>query len=56
MGMAICMGGPATALGRLPFPGLYPLVSGGNCFVMTKPMSLCKGDGSAADGSIVGVS
>ncbi len=52
MGTAICLG-PAEANGPNP---LYPLVSKGNCIILTKSLPVCKGDGSAADGDVTGVS
>ncbi|MBC7503535.1 VCBS repeat-containing protein [Candidatus Gracilibacteria bacterium] len=56
MGTAICMGGPAMAMGMVPPPGLSPLIQGGNCIVMVKPMNVCKGDGSSSDGDVSAVS
>jgi hypothetical protein len=52
MGAAICLG-PARAAGQNP---LYPLISYGNCIVTTKPLPVCKWDGSDADGSVIGIS
>ena len=55
MGTAICMG-PADIAGKIPPKGLSPFIPGGNCIVMTKPMNVCKGDGSSSDGDVRGVS
>ena len=52
MGTAICLG-PAKVNGKNP---LYPLISKGNCIIITKSLPVCKGDGSAEDGDVTGIS
>jgi hypothetical protein len=44
--------GPAKGSNN-PF---FPLIAKGNCIVMTKPLPVCKGDGSNADGDVSGIS
>lgn len=50
LGNAACFG--TTEFGKLPPKGLSPFVPGGNCIVIAKPMNICQGDGSAADGDV----
>jgi FG-GAP-like repeat len=56
LGAAICMGWPASLMGKIPPSGLSPLIQWGNCIVVTKPMNVCKWDGSASDGDVTAVS
>lgn len=56
MGVGMCFGGPASTIGGNPGKGLSPLIQGGNCIVMAKPMPVCKGDGSTDDGDVSAIS
>lgn len=56
MGVGMCFGGPASVIGGNPGKGLSPLIQGGNCIVMAKPMPVCKGDGSTDDGDVSAIS
>ncbi len=52
MGLAVCFGGPASSMGQVPPPGLFPLIQSGNCIVVAKAMPFCKWDGSSEDGDV----
>lgn len=56
MGTAICLGWPAAAQWKIPPPALFPLVQGWNCIIATKPMNICKSDGSKEDGDVSSIS
>jgi hypothetical protein len=52
MGMGLCLGGPASSVGRTPPQGTSPVTPGGNCLVVARPMSICREDGSISDGDL----
>jgi hypothetical protein len=56
VGAAACFGPVAAAVGRIPPPGVSPVVPGGNCIVGAKPLLGCKDDGSDGDFSSLGYS
>lgn len=55
-GVAFCFGGPSLIKGNVPPAAAWPLTPGGNCVVIANPISMCKDDGSIADGDVRGVS
>ncbi|MDA7494851.1 hypothetical protein N8455_00755, partial [Candidatus Gracilibacteria bacterium] len=54
VGVSACFGGPALLAGNIAFPGLSPLLPGGNCIVVTKTFSSCNDDGSDGDAGSTG--
>ncbi|MDD2566021.1 MAG: VCBS repeat-containing protein [Candidatus Gracilibacteria bacterium] len=55
VGTAICFGGPAGTMGKLPPKGVSPLVPGGNCIIAAKPLVGCSDDGSDGNVSSQGI-
>ncbi|MCD5380636.1 VCBS repeat-containing protein, partial [Candidatus Gracilibacteria bacterium] len=53
-GTAACFGGPASIVAYSNPPGLSPLVPGGNCIVIAKPLASCSNDGSEGDPESLG--
>ncbi|MCP4523052.1 MAG: hypothetical protein GY828_02425, partial [Candidatus Gracilibacteria bacterium] len=54
VGIAACFGSTASVAGYANMPGISPLLPGGNCVVVAKPLSSCENDGSDGDPGSIG--